>query len=147
MFALWNDLYGNGITVHDVHLRIMPVLQAMAVKCWTGQLTTVPYDTFEAQCKELGEAPGVNESGCVPNLPVKISDLQPNKTLSLPVHEVATATKYRSASTASLSRKAPSSQQDQMPRSTYPIPSAGSWASSVRPTSTISTMRCRRKGM
>lgn len=88
MFALWNDLYGNGITVYDVHLRIMPVLQAMAVKCWTGQLTTVPYDSFETQRKELGEAPGVNESGCVPNLPVKISDLQPNKTLSLPVHEV-----------------------------------------------------------
>ena len=88
MFALCNDLYGNGITVHDVHLRIMPVLQAMAVKCWTGQLTTVPYDSFETQRKKLGEAPGVNESGRVPNLPVKISDLQPNITLSLPVHEV-----------------------------------------------------------
>lgn len=88
MFALWNDLYGNGITAHDIHLRILPVLQAMAVKCWTGQLSTVPYDTFEAQRKELGEAPGVNQLGRVPNLPLQIADLEPNKTLALPVNEV-----------------------------------------------------------
>jgi hexosaminidase len=88
MFALWNDFYGNGITVHDVNLRILPVLQAMAVKCWTGQLTTVPYTTFESQRKVLGEAPGVNELGVVQDLPIQIADVQPNKALALPVKEI-----------------------------------------------------------
>lgn len=88
MFALWNDFYGNGITVHDVNLRILPVLQAMAVKCWTGQLTTVPYATFESMRKGLGEAPGVNEQGTVQGLPIQMADVLPNKALALPVKEI-----------------------------------------------------------
>lgn len=88
MFALWNDLYGNGVTVHDAHIRILPVLQAMAVKCWTGQLTSVPYPTFESKRQLLAEAPGVNELGKVGNRPVAVAELQPDKALNLPVDEI-----------------------------------------------------------
>lgn len=88
MFALWNDLYGNGVTVHDAHIRILPVLQAMAVKCWTGQLTSVAYSTFESKRQLLAEAPGVNELGKIGKLPLALSELLPDKALNLPVNEI-----------------------------------------------------------
>ena len=37
MFAVWNDHYGNGISTKDIHHRLFPAMQTMAVKCWTGQ--------------------------------------------------------------------------------------------------------------
>lgn len=61
MFAVWNDHYGNGISVKDIHHRIMPALQMIALKTWTAHATDVPYDVFEAKSKLLSEAPGVNE--------------------------------------------------------------------------------------
>ena len=88
MFALWNDLYGNGVTVHDAHVRILPVLQAMAVKCWTGKQTSVPYSTFESKRQLLAEAPGVNELGKVSNLPIAVTQLLPDKTLNLQQDEI-----------------------------------------------------------
>ena len=63
MFAVWNDHAGNGISTKDVHHRIYPALQTLAVKCWTGKKTTLPYAQFDANRKELSEAPGVNELG------------------------------------------------------------------------------------
>ena len=63
MFALWNDIYGNGITVADMHDRIFPVLQVIADKTWTAALTTLPFDQFEQKKGVLSEAPGVNEMG------------------------------------------------------------------------------------
>lgn len=63
MFAVWNDHAGNGISTKDVHHRIYPALQTLAVKCWTGKKTTLPYAEFDANRKELSEAPGVNELG------------------------------------------------------------------------------------
>lgn len=60
MFAVWND-HVNGISVKDVHHRIMPALQTLAVKCWTGQHTSLPYAEYNQLRKGLSEAPGVNE--------------------------------------------------------------------------------------
>lgn len=37
MFAVWNDHAGNGISVKDIHDRVYPALQTLAVKCWTGK--------------------------------------------------------------------------------------------------------------
>ena len=34
MFAVWNDIVGNGISVKDIHHRIFPALQTIAVKTW-----------------------------------------------------------------------------------------------------------------
>ena len=61
MFAVWNDHPGNGISVKDIHHRVYPAMQTLAVKCWTGALTQLPYELFDKQRKELSEAPGVNE--------------------------------------------------------------------------------------
>ena len=63
MFAVWNDHAGNGISTKDVHHRVYPALQTLAVKCWTGKDTKLPYAEFESKCAELSEAPGVNELG------------------------------------------------------------------------------------
>lgn len=63
MFAVWNDHCGNGITVKDIHHRVMPALQTISQKSWTASLTSRPWSEFEAKSKELAEAPGVNELG------------------------------------------------------------------------------------
>ena len=63
MFAVWNDIAGNGITVKDIHHRAFPAIQTIAVKCWTGKNTTCSYAEFDTQRRNLSEAPGVNELG------------------------------------------------------------------------------------
>lgn len=63
MFAVWNDHAGNGISTKDVHHRVYPALQTLAVKCWTGKDTKLPYAEFDSKRVELSEAPGVNELG------------------------------------------------------------------------------------
>lgn len=60
MFAVWNDKCGNGISEQDVHLRSFPAIQVLAEKLWKGKNEQVPYEDFEALCKLLPEAPGVN---------------------------------------------------------------------------------------
>lgn len=61
MFAVWNDHAGNGISVKDVHHRVFPAMQTLAVKCWSGALRELPYAEFDKKRLELSEAPGVNE--------------------------------------------------------------------------------------
>ena len=63
MFAVWNDHAGNGIATKDIHHRVFPALQTLAVKCWTGKETKLPYADFDQKRAELSEAPGVNELG------------------------------------------------------------------------------------
>ncbi len=63
MFAVWNDHYGNGISVKDIHHRIMPAIQVLSTKMWTAHVTSLPYELFSEQQKKISEAPGVNELG------------------------------------------------------------------------------------
>ena len=61
MFAEWNDRVGNGITQQDVHYRTFPALQVMSDKLWRGtNVKNVPFAEFDALCKRMPEAPGVN---------------------------------------------------------------------------------------
>lgn len=53
MFAVWNDLCGNGISEADVHYRAFPAIQVMAEKLWRGRNEGVPYARFEALCRRL----------------------------------------------------------------------------------------------
>lgn len=63
MFAVWNDHAGNGISVKDIHHRIFPALQTLAVKCWSGKNTSLPFADYNTRRLSLSEAPGVNEQG------------------------------------------------------------------------------------
>jgi hexosaminidase len=63
MFAVWNDHPNNGITVKDIHHRVMAALPTMAAKTWDGSDVTVPYSEFISKSSALSEAPGVNYLG------------------------------------------------------------------------------------
>ena len=66
MFAVWNDRIGNGISEQDVHVRCFPAMQLLSDKLWKGENQKyVPYEEFEALCKAMPEAPGVNLSAKV----------------------------------------------------------------------------------
>ena len=64
MFAVWNDQCGNGISEQDVHYRSFPAVQVMAERLWKGDnKDVVPFADFEALCKAMPEAPGINLLG------------------------------------------------------------------------------------
>lgn len=69
MFAVWNDHVGNGISTKDIHHRVFPALQTLAVKTWTGANTTLPYTEFDRKRQLISEAPGVNQMGRIGNKP------------------------------------------------------------------------------
>ncbi len=62
-FAVWNDHAGNGISCKDIHYRVFPGMQTMAVKMWTGAKPTVPFEQFDKARLALSDAPGVNIAG------------------------------------------------------------------------------------
>lgn len=62
-FAVWNDHAGNGISCKDIHYRVFPAMQTMAVKMWTGAKPTVPFEEFDKARLALSDAPGVNIAG------------------------------------------------------------------------------------
>lgn len=88
MFAVWNDHYGNGITVKDIHHRFYPAMQTLAVKCWTGQKTKLPYEQFDKQRMNLSEAPGVNDLGRLSQDSLLLVQVASGQSLGLPVSEV-----------------------------------------------------------
>ncbi len=63
MFAVWNDVCGNGISVGDIHHRTFPALQVIAQKCWHAVNDTVGYEKWNMARKAIGEGPGMNELG------------------------------------------------------------------------------------
>ena len=62
-FAVWNDHAGNGISSKDIHYRVFPAMQTMAVKMWTGAKPTVSFEEFDKARLALSDAPGVNIAG------------------------------------------------------------------------------------
>ena len=62
MFAVWNDIVGNGISVKDIPHRIFPALQTIAVKTW-NIAPAFSYTEFETKRQKLSEAPDVNQLG------------------------------------------------------------------------------------
>lgn len=59
-FAVWNDHVGNGISVQDVHHRIMSAMATMSAKLWDGTNVSVPFADFDKARMILSEAPGIN---------------------------------------------------------------------------------------
>ena len=88
MFAVWNDHYGNGISTKDIHHRIMPAMQVLAVKCWTGQLTSLPYAEYDKKRHLLSEAPGVNELGRLATAKRQLARVESGKLLGMGLDDV-----------------------------------------------------------
>lgn len=87
MFAVWNDMCGNGISEQDVHLRSYPAIQVLAEKLWKGKNNHISYEDFERLCKQMPEAPGVNLLARIPedcNLTPNGQILTLNGTDSIP---------------------------------------------------------------
>ena len=62
-FAVWNDHAGNGISCKDIHYRVYPAMQTMAVKMWTGAKPSIPYEEYDKARLALSDAPGLNIAG------------------------------------------------------------------------------------
>lgn len=69
MFAVWNDHPTNGITVKDIHHRVMHSIPTMAAKTWSAEKVTVPFAEFDSLSHQLSEAPGINVLGRFGNEP------------------------------------------------------------------------------
>lgn len=76
MFAVWNDHAGNGISTKDIHYRVFPAMQTLAVKMWTGKDCTVPYADFNSSRMAISEAPGVNVAGRIGTKPRAVYNLE-----------------------------------------------------------------------
>lgn len=90
MFAVWNDHPNNGITIKDIHHRVMHALPTMSAKTWDGKDVTVPYDEFISKSTRLSEAPGVNylaRYGSEPGTVVISQQVVPAET-TLPIPEI-----------------------------------------------------------
>lgn len=78
MFAVWNDVCGNGVSVKDVHHRVFPAMQTLSAKFWTGKSVSVPFNEFDAKRLTLSEGPGINELGRLSSHDLNIGSLSPN---------------------------------------------------------------------
>ena len=65
MYAVWNDVNGNGISIDDIHHRAYPGLQTLAASTWSPTYKTVPFEEFNHKRNFISEAPGVNEMGII----------------------------------------------------------------------------------
>ena len=80
MFAVWNDIVGNGIAVADIHHRIMPALQVIAEKTWAVD-TVRTCEEWRRLAAHVGEAPGINDLGRYPKgLVVESAEVVPAST-------------------------------------------------------------------
>ena len=76
MFAVWNDHAGNGISTKDIHYRVLPAMQTLAVKMWTGKDCKTSYEDFNTRRMDLSEAPGVNVAGRIGTKPRAVYNLE-----------------------------------------------------------------------
>ena len=84
MFAVWNDIIGNGIAVADIHHRLMPALQVIAEKTWAAD-TVRTCDEWLRLAATIGEAPGVNDLGRYPaGIVVEAASVEPASTRAIP---------------------------------------------------------------
>ena len=83
MFAVWNDIVGNGIAVADIHHRIMPALQVIAEKTWAVD-TVRTCEEWRRLAAHVGEAPGINDLGRYPKgLVVESAEVAPASTRTI----------------------------------------------------------------
>ena len=94
MFAVWNDVIKNGISVGDVHDRTLPAIQVISEKCWHGlaDTTDVAWEKWQSFSRMLGDGPLTDEIGR--KSMVNHIDLKPNTTIFnskgsiFPIHQI-----------------------------------------------------------
>lgn len=62
MFAVWNDICGNGISQQDVHFRVLSAMKVVGMKLWKSN-PTITYDTYNELAMQTSEGPGLNMAG------------------------------------------------------------------------------------
>ncbi len=67
MFAVWNDIAGNGISEKDVHNRVFPAIQVLSQKMWGADDKAFTLYDFNQKKKTIPEAASLNISGLYPN--------------------------------------------------------------------------------
>ncbi|MCR5819975.1 MAG: family 20 glycosylhydrolase [Bacteroidaceae bacterium] len=80
LFAVWNDIVGNGIAVADIHHRVFPAMQVIAEKCWSPD-TIRTLESWQELAISLSEAPGINDLGRYPKgVVITQAEVTPNST-------------------------------------------------------------------
>lgn len=79
MFAVWNDIIRNGISVGDIHHRSFPAVQVIAEKTWRAINDTIGYEAWDQKRKVLGEGYKCNQLG---NTQVSLQELKPSSTIN-----------------------------------------------------------------
>ena len=84
MFALWNDIIQNGISVGDCHDRILPGMQVIAEKSWNAMRDSsdVAWQQWQSHAALLDDGPLADEIGR--KSMVSHIDLKPKAPLFLP---------------------------------------------------------------
>ena len=84
MFAVWNDMTKNGISVGDVHHRALPAIQVIAEKCWHAKADTtdVAWEKWMNFASLLSDGPLTDEIGR--KSMVNPINLKPNTTIFNP---------------------------------------------------------------
>lgn len=63
MFCLWNDVSdANGLSMDDSHERLLPGIQAVSEKMWTGTREDRSFQKFEQRAKAIADAPNADLS-------------------------------------------------------------------------------------
>ncbi|BFH59764.1 discoidin domain-containing protein [Paenibacillus azoreducens] len=63
MFCLWNDVSeANGLSMDDSHDRLLPGIQVVSEKMWTGTRDDRSIGRFEQRKKNIGDAPNADLS-------------------------------------------------------------------------------------
>ena len=94
MFAVWNDIIKNGISVGDVHHRALQAIQVIAEKCWKADVdsTDAAWEVWQEFSKTLDDGPLSDELGRKSMAERK--ELKPNTTIFnpkgslFPIHQI-----------------------------------------------------------
>ena len=79
MFCVWNDICYNGISVGDIHHRMVPAVQIISEKTWHAVNDTIGYAVWDNQRKVLGEGYKCNQLG---NTQVELQLMKPETVIN-----------------------------------------------------------------
>lgn len=84
MFAVWNDVCGNGISCYDIFDRVRPAMQVIAEKCWSSTVQDMPFEEWNQKAANvpdyagmrIGELTGMDADGSLTAIPQRGKELE-----------------------------------------------------------------------